>query len=98
MKEEKIQKCLTIKYICYFVFGTLILILFWYYLSSFGAVYQNTQIYLIKNTLISISFSCFYPFLINLIPSTLRIIALKNNSKKENNDCIYKISKIFQII
>ena len=53
----KVRKCLIIKYICFYIFGTFFLLFLWYYLSSFGAVYKNTQIYLIKNTLISVGFS-----------------------------------------
>ena len=44
-------KCLIIKYIIFFVANILSLLLFWFYLSSFCAVYKNTQIYLIKNNL-----------------------------------------------
>ena len=51
-KESKVKKCLVIKYICFYVFGSLLLIFFWYYISSFGAVFQNTQLYLMKNIII----------------------------------------------
>ena len=93
-KVENEKKCLIIKYIIFYVGGTVFHILFWYYLSSFGAVYQNTQIYLIKNTFISFGFSLVYPFFINLIPAFLRIYSLKNNKC----ECFYKISKFIQLI
>ena len=83
---------LIIKYICFYIFGTLFLLFLWYYLSSFGAVYRNTQIYLIKNTLISIGFSLVYPFVINLIPAMIRNYSLKHS----NREIIYKIGKIIQ--
>ena len=95
-KADKIKRLLIIKYICFFIIGLLFLLFLWYNLSSFGAVYQNTQIYLIKNTLISFGFSLIYPFIINLIPAILRIYSLKE--KKENRECFYKISKVFQLI
>ena len=96
-KENNVKKCLVIKYICFYVFGSLLLIFFWYYISSFGAVFQNTQLYLIKNTLISFAFCLLYPFFINLIPGIFRRISL-NNGKKDNKECLFKISKYFQII
>ena len=95
-KAEKIKRILVIKYICFFIAGLLFLIFLWYYLSSFCAVYQNTQIYLVKNTLISFGLSLIYPFIINLIPSILRIYSLKEYEK--NRECIFDISKFFQLI
>ena len=91
---DKVKKRIIIKYICYFGLSSIFLIFFWYYLSSFGAVYQNTQVYLIKNTLISFAISLIYPFIINVIPSILRIKALNGL----NNEFMFKISIYFQYI
>ena len=93
-KKEKIKRCLIIKYILFFIISLLFLLFFWYYLSSFGAVYQNTQIYLIKNILISFGFSMIYPFIINLLPALLRIYSLKDL----NRESLYKLGLIMQII
>ena len=93
-KAYQVKKCIRIKYICFFCLCILFLIFFWYYLSSFGAVYQNTQIYLIKNILISFSFSLIYPFIINIFPVILRIYSLKES----NGECIFKFSKIIHFI
>ena len=95
-KVEKVKRTLVMKYIIFFVAGILFLIFFWYYLSSFGAVYQNTQIYLIKNTLISFVVALIYPFIINIIPGILRIISLTDN--KQNRELLFKISKFLQYI
>ena len=95
-KISKIKKCLIIKYIIFYISSVLFLAFLWYYLSSFGAVYQNTQIYLIKNTLISVGFSLVYPFIINFIPAFIRIYALKD--KKKNREFIFKANKIIQLI
>ena len=92
--RENIKKCLVIKYILFFIIGLIFLIYFWYYLSSFGAVYKNSQFYLIKNTAISFGFSLIYPFIINIFPCILRICSLKG----KKNECKYKISKLIQII
>ena len=88
------KKCIIIKYSVFFILSYIFLIFFWYYLSSFGAVYQNTQIYLFKNTIISFSISLFYPFIINLIPSTIRIYSLSQKNRK----ILYNINKIIQLI
>ena len=93
-KAYKVKKCLVIKYICFYIIGSIFLLFLWYYLSSFGAVYQNTQVYLIKNTLISFGFSLIYPFVINLFASILRIYSLKESNRK----CFFKISKIIQFL
>jgi hypothetical protein len=90
----KVKRCITIKYICFYILGLLFLLLFWLSLASFGAVYQNTQVFLIKNTLISFVFSLIYPFIINFIPCFFRIYSLK----KSNRECIYKINNIIQLI
>ena len=91
---EKIKKLLTIKYICFYCIGTIFLMFVWYYLSSFGAVYHNTQIYLIKNTSISFAVGLIYPFISCIFISILRNCALKG----QNNRLLYKISKFCQYI
>jgi hypothetical protein len=95
-KVDNIKRCLVIKYICFYAIGCGILIFFWYILSTFGAVYQNTQIYLVKNTLTSMAISFIYPFIINLIPGIFRIVSLKDANK--NKSCMYKFSKVIQFI
>jgi hypothetical protein len=68
-------------------------------LTCFNAIYNNTQIYLIENTFISFGLSLFYPFIINIIPAVLRIYSLnKKNKDKKGENCLYKISKIIQIL
>ena len=94
MKEYDTKKCLRLKYILFFSIGTVFLLFSWYYLSSFCAVFQNTQFYLIKNTLICFGFSLIYPFFINLIPSILRMTSLNQANRK----CLFLSSKILAFI
>ena len=94
-KVDRVKRTLIIKYIIFFVVGILFLILFWYYLSSFGAVYQNSQVYLIKNTFISFLLSFLYPFVINIIPPIFRISSL---NKEKNRQCFYNFSKFISLI
>ena len=86
-------RCLIIKFISFFVISFIFLSLFWYYLSCFCAVYKNTQKHLIKNSLIGLIIFFIYPFLLCLIPGIFRIPSLNKPGK-----CLYKISKIIQIL
>jgi len=58
-KMNKLIKCLNIKFYLFFILSFIFLGLFWYYLSSFCAVYKNTQLFLFKDTIIM-----FYNFII----------------------------------
>ena len=93
-KVEKTKKCLIFKNIIFFITSFVLLILFWYYLSSFCAVYQNTQVYIIINTFISFGICIIYSILFSLIPSIFRIVSLKNNNSK--NIIFYNISQILR--
>ena len=95
-KKAKIVKCLNFKLIFFFILNFFFLILFWYYLGCFCAVYANTQMHLIKDSLISFGLSLLYPFCLNLIPGIFRIPAIK--TEKKDQKCIYVISKIIQKI
>ena len=61
----------------------------------FCAVYSNTQIHLIKDTLISFIFSLSIPFIMNIFPGLFRIPSLSN---KSNRKYLYVISKILQML
>ena len=92
----KLLSCLKVKFYCFFIISLLLLIVFWYYLSCFCAVYKNTQLYLIQDTLISYFLSLLYPFGINLFPGLFRIPSLKDPYK--NKECLFKFSKIIQVL
>ena len=93
-KKTKVQRCLIIKYILYFTLSCIFLFFFWYYLSSFCAVYQNSQVFVIKNTFISYIIGLIYPCFTNLLPGILRLYSL--NTKKGKRVCIYKFSQFLQ--
>ena len=48
----------------------------------FGAIYKNTQLFLLEDTLISFGLSLLYPFVIYLIPGFFRIPALSDPKKR----------------
>ena len=76
------------------------LLIFWYYLSMFCAIYNNTQIHLIKDTLISFELSLLYPLGIYLLPGIFRISALSNRNKKNKKNkakkFLFNFSKFLQ--
>ncbi len=93
-RKDQLDKILMIKFLLFFILSTIFLISFWYYLSMFFVIYFNTQIHLIKDTLISFGISMIYPLGTNLLPGFFRIPALRKKNKK----CMYKISKLVQLI
>ena len=75
-KSKNIEKCIKIKFGIFFILTVLLLVFFWYYISCFCGIYINTQIHLIKDTIISFITSLIYPFGFYLIPGILRIYSL----------------------
>ena len=92
--KQKILKYMIIKFGIFFALNLIILVAFWYYLTCWNAIYENTQIYLIKNTFISFAISLIYPFVINIIPTILRIQSLK----KSKREYLYNASKVAQLL
>ena len=87
---------LNIKFKIFFVVSFLLILFFWYYISCFCAVYKNTQLHLIKDSIISFGLSLLYPLGLYLLPGMFRIPALRN--QKKNKELMYKISKAIQLI
>jgi len=79
-----------VKFIIFFIFLILFLLFFWYYLSSFCAVFKNTQIPLIINTVIGYTNSLVAPFVYLFITCSVKFCALKIK-------CIY-LYKLFDTI
>ena len=89
-------KVLKIKFALFFVLTFILLLIFFYYITCFCGVYVNTQVHLIKDTIISFAFSFFYPFIIYLFPSIFRIYSLRH--KKQDKNYSYQISILFQML
>ena len=96
VRATKLNKVLNIKFALYFAISFIFLLFFWYYLSMFCCVYRNTQIHLIKDTLISFLLSFLNPFIIYLLPGIFRIPALSKSKNKRY--CLYKFSQVLQMI
>jgi len=89
---DKIFKCIKIKLVCYFVFTFIFFLGYWYVVSAFCAVYENTQRVFIRDSLMSFLLSLIYPFILYSIPTFLRLIALRCTNKKL--ECVYKLSEV----
>jgi hypothetical protein len=104
MKEVKSEKINTffkllrriqIKISSFFLFTGLMFLFYWYIVTCFCAVYENTQMAFIKDSFSSFGLGLLYPFILYLFPTILRIIALRSN--KSNLSFVYKLSDIIPI-
>ena len=95
-KAKKKEKVLMIKFIFFYFFSFIFMSFFWYFISSFCAVYKNTQIILIKDILMSFALSMLYPLGLNLLPGFFRIPALR--SPRRDKKCLYIFSNIVALI
>ena len=95
-KSKTIKLCLKSKLALFFILSFILMLFFWYFISCFCAVYKNTQIILIKDSLVSFILSMVYPFGLNLLPGMFRLPALR--SKDKDKKCLYKISGLVALI
>ena len=103
LKEEKkiskktkknLLRILKFKFILYFIFTFILMIFILYYITCFCGIYVNTQIHLIKDSLISLATSLLIPFVLYLIPGIFRITALR--AEKPNRKMMYKFSCVLE--
>ena len=94
LKFQKLLLILKIRFILFFVVTFLLLLTFAYYNICFCGIYVNTQVHLIKDSLVSFTLSLVYPFGIYLIPGIFRRKAL--NDEKKSKKYIYKFSQLLQ--
>ena len=88
----RIVDCIKLKIYFFYIFTCITFLFYWYIITCFCSVYENTQIAFIKDSLLSFALGLIYPFVLYLIPSVLRIIALK--CYKGKLSFIYKLSDI----
>ena len=91
-KSSKFVQCLKIKISIFYTLIIIFLFLFWYYIAAFCVVYKNTQIHLLKDTLMSFCLSMIYPFIICFVTACFRIWGLTSRT-----NCLYSTSKILQM-
>jgi len=93
-KVNKNLKCIKIKLALFFIITFLLLSFFTFYITCFCGVYINTQVHLIKDSLVSFLLSLIYPFGIFFLPCMLRKLSLSDKNK--DRECIYKLSQFVQ--
>ena len=71
-------------------------LIFWYYITSFCAIYSIIQTHMISDSLMSFLLSISYSILLSLISSIIRVAALKKESKLRH--FFYTISLILSLI
>ena len=78
---KKIFKVIKIKLIIFYIIIFVFLAFYWYLISSFCAVYKNTQIIYLKDFATSFCLGLLYPFIIQLFLAFLRMCSLRKNTK-----------------
>ena len=86
-----IIKCIQYKVIAFYASSFLLFLFYWYLISAFCAVYDNTQRIFLTDSITSFIMGLAYPFGIYLIPAGLRILSLKLG-KKKNLKILYSLS------
>ena len=99
-KDEKIGErvldimdCMKRKLTGFFVFTFLLFLFYWYFISAFCAVYQNTQVIFLRDSGISILTSYIEPFIIYGVTALLRIFSLARCCRRRMG-CVYKLSDL----
>ena len=95
-KSEKNKKCIYIKFILFYIFSLILMLFFWYFISCFCAVYNNTQSIFFKDTIISLCLSMVYPFVISLLPGFFRFPSLRSENK--DRKLLYIISQYLALL
>ena len=90
---NELIKNLKFKFISFFIITFLILLFFWFYIICFCGIYVNTQIHLLKDTIISFITELIYPFGFYLIPGIFIILAIKSQKQY-----LYKFSNLLGIL
>ena len=89
-----VRRSIVTKHVLFFIFGLIFILIFWMMLSSFSAVFHNSQIILLECVAISFGIALVYPFFYNIIPYIFRFCALSC----KNMECIYNFSKFLQVL
>ena len=91
---DYILKIIKIKFHIFFITAFIILSCFSYYIICFCGIYVNTQIHLIKDSIISFITSLVYSFMIYLIPGIFRVCSLRR--QKPTGQMLYKFSSFIE--
>ena len=90
-KSVCLLRWIKVRIFLYYILSFIILIIFGFYILCFCAVFENTQIVLVKSTFTSWLFSLIIPFIICFITSLFRSWAFCCKCK-----CFYVMKQLFQ--
>ena len=90
---KQAKKALKIKLYILFAVSAILIILCWYYVAAFCAVFKNSQGHYFINLAVSFIVCNIWPCVTSLIPPIFRIQSLKSGS-----ECMYKFSQIIAYI
>ena len=88
--------CMKTKLIVFFISTFILFLGFWYFISAFCAVYQNTQKIFIRDSALSFATSLLDPLVIFGLTMILRSISLSMCCRKKAG-CLFKLSDIVPI-
>ena len=83
------------KLFSFFAITLNLMLFYWYFISAFCAVYKNTQVIFIKDSVSSFFTNLITPIFLYLIPAILRFVSLKD--QKKSLKCLYKLSDLITI-
>ena len=89
-------KCMKRKLIGFYVFTFLLFLFYWYFISAFCAVYQNTQKIFLLDSFISIVVQFIDPFFIYCFTTLLRHLSMAKCSNQKM-EFLYKLSDLIPI-
>ena len=92
-KSVCILRCIKVRVTIYYILSLAFLSIFGYYILCFCAIFENTQIQLIKSTFTSWLISLIYPLIICLVTSIFRSLAFKFK-----NRILYAIKRLMQFL
>ena len=92
-KSVCVLRCIKIRVTIYYILSLAFLAIFGYYILCFCAIFENTQIQLIKSTFTSWLISLIYPLIICLVTSIFRKLAFKFK-----NRILYAIKQLMQFL
>ena len=93
-KNKKLIRILKFKFFLFFILALIFLIFLWYYITCFCGIYINTQIHVIKDSIISLIISLVIPFIFYIIPGIFRISSLR--VKKPTRKIYYNFSRFIE--
>ena len=86
-RTQKMMRCLKIRLVIFVIVDILVMFFCWYYVSAFGAVYQQSQIPLLIGMAVTVVFVLIFQILYALIVCLMRYIGLKCKCI-----CLYTVS------